>query len=62
MGNVFDADHVQGGDPCGDLRKGYIKCMKVNYGRAPDPYEPEWCEAEKEAYVACRKTLQKEKQ
>ena len=43
--------------PCDSLLQSYVKCMKVHQGQRPDPYEPEWCEGDKEAYRECREQL-----
>ena len=43
--------------PCSEYMNAYVKCMEVHDGVRPDPYEPEWCEAEKDAYRECREGL-----
>ena len=43
--------------PCNDLLEAYVKCMEIHEGVRPDPYEPEWCEVEKDAYRECREKL-----
>ena len=43
--------------PCSELLDAYVKCMEIHEGVRPDPYEPEWCEAEKDAYRECREKL-----
>ena len=45
--------------PCSDLINTYVDCMEKHEGVRPDPYEPEWCDAEKHAYLACREALQR---
>lgn len=33
------------------------RCMKENDGRKPDPFEPEFCAAERQLYKECRADL-----
>ena len=49
-------------DPCAELLRGYVKCMEDHEGQQPAPYEPEFCEEEKNAYVACRSLSKKQQE
>ncbi len=51
------ADHSKKPLACGDLLDAYVRCMEEHRDVAPDPYEPEWCDAEKSLYRACRDAL-----
>jgi len=33
------------------------RCMESNAGRKPDPFEPEYCEEERQLYKLCRDDL-----
>ena len=46
--------------PCDGLLQAYVTCMEVHQGKRPDPYEPEWCESDKDAYRECRDKLKAE--
>ena len=49
-------------NPCSqELLDAYVQCMDENEGRRPEPYEPEYCEVEKNAYRACRAALKERK-
>lgn len=39
---------------CTAYLSAYERCMEDHVGRAPDPYEGEWCEEYKNAYHVCR--------
>ena len=51
-----------GRDPCADVLDGYVTCMAEHEGKAPDLYEGEWCEVEKNNYRDCRQMLKEAKQ
>lgn len=42
--------------PCYSQLQAYELCVETHNGVAPRPYESEWCEEEKQAYLHCRNT------
>lgn len=56
MGNA-----VQTPLPCAEFMDSYVKCMEEHEGVRPDPYEPEWCDEEKNSYLNCMAELRKHK-
>jgi hypothetical protein len=42
-------------DPCLGALLAYERCAAAHAGRAPREYEGEYCEPEKQAYLACRR-------
>lgn len=46
-------------NPCLAKLDAYVACMEAHDGKRPDPYEGEWCDAEREAYRECRAQLRK---
>eukprot|EP00941_MAST-03F_sp_MAST-3F-sp1_P003554 g3554.t1 len=41
-------------EKCADKLMAYVKCMEAHAGVKPDPYELEWCNAERDCYRECR--------
>lgn len=39
---------------CTEYLVAYERCMEDHVGIRPDPYEGEWCEEYKNAYMVCR--------
>ena len=48
-------------DPCTVAIQAYVQCMTIHEGKKPDPYEPEFCNAEKDLYRACRAQLKQQR-
>ena len=42
-------------DPCTGALLAYERCVAAHAGRAPREYEGEYCEPEKQTYLACRR-------
>jgi hypothetical protein len=55
MGAVALRGQRQEEDPCLDALLAYERCAAANAGRAPREYEGEYCEPEKQVYLACRR-------
>ena len=60
-GTLSDGDFPARGSPssavdtkCHEKLARYVECMKAHEGARPDPYELEWCSAERDEYRTCR--------